>query len=39
MENKQDLIDIIELVYKGAKKGKGLVVAPKDFSSKHKIYK
>ena len=39
MENKQDLIDIIELVYKGAKKGKGLVVAPKDYSSKNKMFK
>jgi U5 snRNP protein, DIM1 family len=32
--DKQDLIDIMEVVYKGAKKGVGLVVAPKDFSTK-----
>ncbi|KAF2739055.1 pre-mRNA splicing factor Dim1 [Polyplosphaeria fusca] len=31
--DKQDLIDIIESVYRGAKRGQGLVVAPKDFST------
>jgi len=31
---KQDWIDIIETVYRGASKGSGLVVAPKDYSSK-----
>lgn len=29
----QELIDIIETIYRGAKKGKGLVVSPKDYSS------
>ena len=35
LEDKQDLIDILEVVYRGARKGKGLVVSPKDFSTKH----
>jgi DIM1 family U5 snRNP protein len=29
----QELIDIIETVYRGAKKGKGLVISPKDYST------
>ena len=33
---KQEIIDIIETVYRGATKGKGLVVSPKDYSSKYK---
>lgn len=33
---KQELIDIIETVYRGARKGKGLVIAPKDYSTKWK---
>jgi len=36
IEDPQELIDIIEVVYRGATKGKGLVVAPKDYSTKHK---
>ncbi|KAF2682127.1 thioredoxin-like protein-like protein 4A [Lentithecium fluviatile CBS 122367] len=32
--DKQELIDIIEAVYRGASKGKGLVVSPKDYSTK-----
>lgn len=32
--NKQDFIDIVETVYRGAKAGKGLVNAPKDYSTK-----
>lgn len=36
MEDKQELIDIIECVYRGARKGKGLVVAPRDYSTKYK---
>ena len=36
MSDKQELIDIIETVYRGAKKGKGQVVSPKDYSSKNK---
>lgn len=33
---KQELIDIIEVVYKAAKKGRGLAVSPKDYSTKHR---
>ncbi|KAF1994819.1 thioredoxin-like protein 4a [Amniculicola lignicola CBS 123094] len=31
--DKQDLIDIIETVYRGARKGLGLVISPKDYST------
>ncbi|KAG7664379.1 DIB1 [[Candida] subhashii] len=34
--DKQELIDIIETIYRGAKKGKGLVVSPKDYSTLRK---
>lgn len=34
--NKQEMIDIIETIYRGARKGKGLVVSNKDYSSKRK---
>ena len=33
---KQDLIDILDVVYRGARKGRGLVVAPRDHSTKYK---
>ncbi|RLV95242.1 Spliceosomal protein DIB1 [Spathaspora sp. JA1] len=33
---KQELIDIIETIYRGSKKGKGLVVSPKDYSTKRR---
>jgi len=36
ISEKQELIDIIEMVYRGAHKGKGLVVSPKDYSTKHR---
>lgn len=36
LTNKQEFIDIIETVYRGAKRGKGLVVSPKDYSTKYK---
>ena len=36
LEDKQELIDIVETVYRGAKKGRGLVVSPKDYSTRHK---
>ena len=29
MNNKQEFIDIVETVYRGARKGRGLVVSPK----------
>uniref|UniRef100_A0AC34F231 Thioredoxin-like protein n=1 Tax=Panagrolaimus sp. ES5 TaxID=591445 RepID=A0AC34F231_9BILA len=34
--NAQELIDIIETVYRGARKGRGLVISPKDYSTKYK---
>lgn len=34
--DKQELIDIIETVYRGASKGRGLVVSPKDYSTRYK---
>ena len=33
LEDKQELIDIIETIYRGAKKGRGLVVSPKGTSA------
>ncbi len=36
MDDKQEFIDILELVYAGASKGRGLVVSPKDYSTKYK---
>ncbi|KAK6197466.1 mitosis protein dim1 [Scheffersomyces amazonensis] len=33
INDKQELIDIIETIYRGAKKGKGLVVSPRDYSA------
>jgi DIM1 family U5 snRNP protein len=34
--SKDDFIAILETVYRGARKGRGLVVSPKDFSTKYK---
>ena len=36
LDNKQEMIDIIETVYRGASKGRGLVISPKDYSTKYK---
>mmetsp|Transcript_51079 Transcript_51079/g.103868 ORF Transcript_51079/g.103868 Transcript_51079/m.103868 type:complete len:143 (+) Transcript_51079:238-666(+) len=36
MQDKQEFIDIVEVVYRGARKGRGLVVSPKDYSTKYK---
>ncbi|KAK6332392.1 U4/U6-U5 snRNP complex subunit dib1 [Orbilia brochopaga] len=36
LTDKQELIDIIETIYRGAKKGRGLVVSPKDYSTRHR---
>lgn len=33
IRDKQELIDIIEVVYRGAVKGKGIVISPHDYSS------
>ncbi|XP_020362775.1 thioredoxin-like protein 4A [Oncorhynchus kisutch] len=36
MEDKQEMIDIVETIYRGARKGRGLVVFPKDYSTKYR---
>ncbi|KAJ2159865.1 U4/U6-U5 snRNP complex subunit dib1 [Coemansia sp. RSA 552] len=36
IEDQNELIDMIEIVYRGARKGKGLVVSLKDYSTKYK---
>ncbi len=38
LEDKQELIDIIETIYRGAKKGRGLVVSPKGTSTLHVVF-
>jgi DIM1 family U5 snRNP protein len=36
LTNKQELIDLIELVYRGGRKGRGLVISNKDYSTKYR---
>eukprot|EP01090_Pellita_catalonica_P013512 TRINITY_DN3228_c0_g1_i1.p1 TRINITY_DN3228_c0_g1~~TRINITY_DN3228_c0_g1_i1.p1 ORF type:complete len:158 (-),score=21.66 TRINITY_DN3228_c0_g1_i1:2-475(-) len=36
LNDKQEMINIVETVYVGARKGRGLVVSPKDYSTKYK---
>ena len=36
LDNHQEMIDIIETVYRGARKGRGLVISPKDYSTKYR---
>ena len=36
LDDKQELLDILEVVYRGARKGKGLVVSPRDYSTRRK---
>ena len=36
IDNAQEMIDVIETVYRGASKGRGLVVSPKDYSTKYR---
>ena len=36
LQDEQEMIDIVETVYRGARKGRGLVVSPKDYSSKYR---
>mmetsp|Transcript_28898 Transcript_28898/g.33049 ORF Transcript_28898/g.33049 Transcript_28898/m.33049 type:complete len:143 (-) Transcript_28898:148-576(-) len=36
LTDKQEIIDIMEIVYRGARKGRGLVVSPKDYSTKYR---
>ena len=39
MEDVQEFIDIVETVYRGARKGRGLVVSPKDYSTKYRYWR
>ena len=34
--NRQEFIDILETVFRGARKGRGLVISPKDYSTKYR---
>lgn len=36
INDRQEMIDIIEVVFKGGKKGRGLVNSPKDYSTKYR---
>merc|ERR1712205_129450 len=36
MDDKQEFIDIVETVYTGARKGRGLVISPRDYSTKYR---
>ncbi|PVU84984.1 hypothetical protein BB561_005797 [Smittium simulii] len=36
ISDKQEFIDIVETVFRGARKGRGLVISPKDYSTKYK---
>ena len=36
LTDKNEMIALIEVIYKSAKKGRGLAVSPKDYSTKHK---
>ena len=38
MEDDQEFIDIVETVFRGARKGRGLVVSPKDYSTKYRYW-
>ncbi|CAL1139671.1 unnamed protein product [Cladocopium goreaui] len=36
MNDKQEFIDIVETIYRGARKGRGLVMSPKDYCTKYR---
>ncbi|GKE70370.1 thioredoxin-like protein YLS8 [Tanacetum coccineum] len=36
IKDKQEFNDIVETVYRGARKGRGLVISPKDYSTKYR---
>eukprot|EP01062_Namystynia_karyoxenos_P071650 TRINITY_DN6729_c0_g1_i1.p1 TRINITY_DN6729_c0_g1~~TRINITY_DN6729_c0_g1_i1.p1 ORF type:complete len:168 (+),score=77.70 TRINITY_DN6729_c0_g1_i1:78-506(+) len=36
LRSAQEFIDIVETVFRGARKGRGLVVSPKDYSTKYR---
>jgi len=37
IDDQQEMIDLIEVVFQGARKGRGLVISPKDYSTKYKV--
>jgi len=36
LTDKTEMTDIIETIFRGARKGRGLVISPKDYSTKYK---
>uniref|UniRef100_A0ACD5TF44 Uncharacterized protein n=1 Tax=Avena sativa TaxID=4498 RepID=A0ACD5TF44_AVESA len=36
MDDEQEFVDIVETVYRGARKGRGLVVSPRDYSTRYR---
>mmetsp|Transcript_8080 Transcript_8080/g.20724 ORF Transcript_8080/g.20724 Transcript_8080/m.20724 type:complete len:143 (-) Transcript_8080:2591-3019(-) len=36
LDDKGEFIDIVETVFRGARKGRGLVISPKDYSTKYR---
>ena len=38
LTDKQEFINIVETVYRGARKGRGLVISPKDYSTKYRYW-
>jgi|EP01033_Poteriospumella_lacustris_P012913 DIM1 family U5 snRNP protein len=36
INDQQEVIDIVEVVYRGARKGRGLVISPKDYSTRYR---
>ncbi|KAL9048334.1 MAG: hypothetical protein Q9162_007771 [Coniocarpon cinnabarinum] len=36
LENKTEMTDIIEVIFRGARKGRGLVISPKDYSTRYR---
>jgi len=36
LTDKTEMLDIIETIFRGARKGRGLVISPKDYSTKYK---
>lgn len=38
LDDPQEMIDIIETIYRGSRKGRGLVISPKDYSTKYRYW-
>ncbi|TYH80157.1 hypothetical protein ES332_D03G112600v1 [Gossypium tomentosum] len=36
LKEKKEFIDIIETIYRGVRKGRGMVIAPKDYYTKYR---